>query len=141
MITQEMIDSAIGEGVRVPSVQDIIFVVSGVCGVDREEVVGKRRLAAVVRARHIAMWICLAIKGMSLTAIGEKFGGRDHSTVIHAGRSIDGALELALMNNSNKLYYELQVLSDIEQSVKILNARGADIGSAADLINKRLGNG
>jgi hypothetical protein len=141
MITQEMIDSAIGDGVILPSVQDIIFVVSGVCGVDKEQVVGKRRLAAVVRARHIAIWICLAIRSMSLTAIGQHFGGRDHSTVIHAGRSIDGTLELALCDGSGTLYYERQVLRDIEQSVKILNARGANIGSAADLINRRLGNG
>src|SRR3546814_12506043 len=49
----------------------------------------KRRARAVVRPRQIAMYLAKKMTPRSLTEIGRIFGGRDHSTVIHAVRTIE----------------------------------------------------
>jgi chromosomal replication initiator protein len=49
-----------------------------------EDILSKRRTKTVVRPRHIAMYLAKAMTTRSLPDIGRRFGGRDHSTVIHA---------------------------------------------------------
>ena len=46
--------------------------------------VGKRRSADLVLPRQVAMRLCQIFTEASLNQIGEKFGGRDHTTVMHA---------------------------------------------------------
>jgi chromosomal replication initiator protein len=48
-----------------------------------------RRARAVARPRQVAMWLCKQLTPRSLPEIGRKFGGRDHTTVMHAVRKID----------------------------------------------------
>ena len=43
----------------------------------------------LVNARHMAMFLCRELTSSSLISIGKYFGGRDHSTVIHACRTIE----------------------------------------------------
>ncbi|WP_238473970.1 chromosomal replication initiator protein DnaA [Altericroceibacterium spongiae] len=57
--------------------------------VDRSEMSSKRRARAVVRPRQIAMYLAKVLTPRSYPEIGRKFGGRDHSTVIHAVRLIE----------------------------------------------------
>lgn len=57
--------------------------------IDRTEMSSKRRARAVVRPRQVAMYLAKALTPRSYPEIGRKFGGRDHSTVIHAVRLID----------------------------------------------------
>lgn len=52
----------------------------------------KTRIARVVRARQIAMFLCRELTDMSLVQIGARFGGRDHSTVLHSIRKIEGLI-------------------------------------------------
>src|SRR6476659_3716684 len=52
------------------------------------ELVGPSRSRALVHARQIAMYLCRELTDLSLPRIGEKFGGRDHTTVMHAERKI-----------------------------------------------------
>jgi chromosomal replication initiator protein len=49
----------------------------------------ERRARAVARPRQVAMWLCKQLTQRSLPEIGRKFGGRDHTTVMHAVRKID----------------------------------------------------
>ncbi|MEO6153516.1 MAG: chromosomal replication initiator protein DnaA [Croceibacterium sp.] len=56
---------------------------------DRSEMSSKRRARAVVRPRQVAMYLAKALTPRSYPEIGRKFGGRDHSTVIHAVRLIE----------------------------------------------------
>lgn len=56
---------------------------------DRSEMSSKRRARAVVRPRQIAMYLSKVLTPRSYPEIGRKFGGRDHSTVIHAVRLIE----------------------------------------------------
>lgn len=56
---------------------------------DRIEMASKRRNRAVVRPRQIAMYLAKMLTPRSYPEIGRKFGGRDHSTVIHAVKLIE----------------------------------------------------
>ncbi len=49
----------------------------------------KRRARAVVRPRQVAMYLSKVLTPRSYPEIGRKFGGRDHSTVIHAVRTVE----------------------------------------------------
>lgn len=62
--------------------------------ISKEEIDSRRRQRRLVIPRHIAMWLCSKLTPMSLPQIGRAFGGRDHTTVIHAIRKtmeMDGA--------------------------------------------------
>ena len=48
----------------------------------------KKRTRVIARPRQVAMWLAKELTPMSLPAIGEAFGGRDHTTVLHAYRTI-----------------------------------------------------
>ncbi|WP_234118433.1 chromosomal replication initiator protein DnaA [Clostridium hydrogenum] len=52
-----------------------------------------RRTRNITYPRQIAMYLCRKLTDMSLPRIGEEFGGRDHTTVIHAYEKISGALK------------------------------------------------
>lgn len=51
-----------------------------------------KRLKSFVQARQIAIWLCRDLTSASYPDIGQKFGGKDHSTVIHAAKKIDRQL-------------------------------------------------
>ncbi len=49
----------------------------------------KTRISRVVRARQVAMFLCREMTDLSLVMVGKRFGGRDHSTVLHSVRKIE----------------------------------------------------
>jgi chromosomal replication initiator protein len=53
-----------------------------------EDLCGQSRSRVLVNARQIAMYLCRELTDLSLPKIGQQFGGRDHTTVIHADRKI-----------------------------------------------------
>jgi chromosomal replication initiator protein len=55
----------------------------------KEDMLSERRARAVARPRQVAMWLAKQITTRSLPDIGRRFGGRDHTTVLHAVRRID----------------------------------------------------
>ena len=57
--------------------------------IDRSEMSSKRRARAIVRPRQVAMYLAKVMTPRSYPEIGRKFGGRDHSTVIHAVRLVE----------------------------------------------------
>jgi len=60
--------------------------------VSEESLRGKRRTDTIAFPRQIGMYITRAITDLSLAEIGAKFGGRDHTTVLHACHKIEGLL-------------------------------------------------
>ena len=56
---------------------------------DRNEMSSKRRARAVARPRQVAMYLAKVMTPRSYPEIGRKFGGRDHSTVIHAVKLVE----------------------------------------------------
>jgi len=57
-------------------------------GITLQELTGDRRSQAIVYPRQVAMYLCRELTDSSLPKIGKKFGGRDHTTVIHATSKI-----------------------------------------------------
>jgi chromosomal replication initiator protein len=71
------------------SIEDVVKKVSEISKVSEIEIVGKSRKMEVAEARQVSMYLCRKIIGTSLNNIGVYFGGRDHSTVIHAVKTIN----------------------------------------------------
>jgi chromosomal replication initiator protein len=71
--------------------EEILDLCSEFLGVTRKEMSGRSRKRKIVYARHLSMYLLHSDKNlnMTLSAIGSMFGGRDHSTVIHAVRTIN----------------------------------------------------
>ncbi|MCW2605622.1 MAG: chromosomal replication initiator DnaA [Frankiales bacterium] len=61
-------------------------------GLTLEDLCGSSRSRVLVSARQIAMYLCRELTDLSLPKIGQMFGGRDHTTVIHADRKIRGQM-------------------------------------------------
>lgn len=73
----------------------IAHIQAAVCidyGITSVELISHRRAQRLVRARHVAMWLCCRLTPASTPVIGRCFGGRDHTTVLHAVRRIDAAI-------------------------------------------------
>ena len=58
-------------------------------GMKQADLISERRTRAVARPRQAAMWLAKHLTTRSLPDIGRRFGGRDHTTVIHAVRRIE----------------------------------------------------
>ena len=93
-VTVDLADEVIRDLIRPADprrirVEDILRVVSKHYGVSRADLLSSRRTANVVRPRQIAMYLAKTLTLRSLPEIGRRFGGRDHTTVIHAVRQIE----------------------------------------------------
>jgi chromosomal replication initiator protein len=73
-------------------IEDILKVVSRHFGVSRGDILSQRRHRSVVRPRQIGMYLAKQLTTRSLPEIGRRFGNRDHTTVLHAIRKIDGEI-------------------------------------------------
>jgi chromosomal replication initiator protein len=74
------------------------------------EMYSKKRTRAIARPRQVAMWLARELTHHSLPEIGEAFGGRDHTTVLHACRTINDlrAKETQLGNDVHVLMQTLK---------------------------------
>jgi len=86
-------------------IEDILKVVSRHFNVGRTDLLSARRAREVVMPRQIGMYLAKKLTQRSLPEIGRRFGGRDHSTVLHAVRKIDEQ-----MKTNEKLARELALL-------------------------------
>jgi chromosomal replication initiator protein len=74
------------------SIERIQELVSERFGLSLEELCGERRSQNIVYPRQIAMYLSRELTDASLPKIGRQFGGRDHTTVIHATTKIAGMI-------------------------------------------------
>ncbi len=93
-----------GEPKRV-RIEDIQRVVSRHYNVSRQELVSDRRTRVIVKPRQIAMYLAKTMTPRSFPEIGRRFGGRDHTTVLHAVRKIE-----ELITSDTKLGHEIELL-------------------------------
>jgi chromosomal replication initiator protein len=89
-------------------IEDIQKLVATHFNVSRADILSSRRTANVVKPRQIAMYLAKILTPRSLPEIGRRFGGRDHTTVLHAVRKIDG-----LVAKDNALKRELDLLKQL----------------------------
>jgi chromosomal replication initiator protein len=86
-------------------IEDIQRIVARHYNVSRGDLLSSRRTANVVRPRQVAMYLAKTLTLRSLPEIGRRFGGRDHTTVLHAVRKIEN-----LVGNDVALAEEIEVL-------------------------------
>lgn len=78
-----------GTETRPLQVGDILQLVSQHFGVKVSELLGRKRSRSIAAPRQVAMYLTRKLTPLSLEEIGGHFGGRDHSTVLHAERTIE----------------------------------------------------
>ncbi|MDP9732055.1 UNVERIFIED_ORG: chromosomal replication initiator protein [Rhizobium sp. SORGH_AS260] len=93
-----------GEAKRV-RIEDIQRIVAKHYNVSRQELVSNRRTRVIVKPRQIAMYLAKMLTPRSFPEIGRRFGGRDHTTVLHAVRKIE-----ELISGDTKLGHEVELL-------------------------------
>jgi chromosomal replication initiator protein len=86
-------------------IEDIQKVVSRHFNVSKSDLLSSRRTRTIVRPRQIAMYLSKMMTPRSLPEIGRRFGGRDHTTVLHAVRKIE-----ELINGNRALGDEVELL-------------------------------
>jgi chromosomal replication initiator protein len=84
----------------------IMAVTAEYFGISLEDLTGSSRTRVLVSARQIAMYLCRELTELSLPKIGQTFGGRDHTTVMHAERKIR-----SLMTERRNVYNQITELT------------------------------
>jgi chromosomal replication initiator protein len=109
-LTMERVDELLahlvgaGEPKRI-RIEDIQRIVARHYNVSRQELVSNRRTRVIVKPRQIAMYLSKTLTPRSFPEIGRRFGGRDHTTVLHAVRKIE-----ELISTDQKLSHEVELL-------------------------------
>lgn len=109
-ITQEDLDKMISHLIKSADskrvrIEDIQKIVARQFNVNKNDLLSNRRTRVIVRPRQIAMYLAKVMTPRSLPEIGRRFGGRDHTTVLHAVRKIE-----ALSAEDQKLAHEIELL-------------------------------
>lgn len=94
--------------IKTVSVKDVIKIVSQFYNTDEESIIDKTRRKEVVKPRQVVMYILREDYSISFPSIGEKLGGRDHTTVIHSCEKIKNDLK-----NNNLLAQEIQQIRSL----------------------------
>jgi len=89
-------------------IDDILKIVGRHYNVAKADILSPRRARSIVVPRQIGMYLAKKLTPRSLPEIGRRFGGRDHSTVLHAVRKIDRELQ-----KDEKLQREIALLTRI----------------------------
>ncbi|MDN5767435.1 MAG: chromosomal replication initiator protein DnaA [Humibacillus sp.] len=85
----------------------IMAVTAGYYSVTMDDLCGSSRSRQLVTARQIAMYLCREMTDLSLPKIGQLFGGRDHTTVMHANKKIR-----ELMSEKRAIYNQVTELTN-----------------------------
>lgn len=89
------------------TVQDIQEIVAEVYDIKLEDFAARKRTHSIAFPRQIAMYLSRRLTDLSLPKIGEKFGGRDHTTVIHAYDKIE-----ELLKSDKELQENIKLIKD-----------------------------
>ncbi|MDA3030921.1 MAG: chromosomal replication initiator protein DnaA [Actinomycetota bacterium] len=90
--------------------EELLTEIAGILKFDVEALKGKSRQRPLVTARQIAMYVFREMTDLSYPAIARLFGGRDHTTVIHANEKIQ-----RLMSERKQIYDQV---TDLQQQLK-----------------------
>lgn len=104
-VAKEALRDIIGATNRQISLELVQKTVSDFYKIKVADMYSQKRTRAIARPRQIAMWLTRELTSHSLPEIGEAFGGRDHTTVMHACRTI-----VDLRTKDSRLNNELHVL-------------------------------
>ena len=108
------------------AIQDIIDAITGYYGLKLSDLLSKRRHKSVAVPRQIGMWLARKHTRHSLEEIGSYFGGRDHTTVMHAVKSIEA-----------KSSSDTEVSRDVKRIIEQLHLNQVSPGTVTTRPNSR----
>jgi chromosomal replication initiator protein len=104
-LTQDCLSDILRASDRKVTVEEIQRKVSDHYNIRLSDMLGPKRLRSFARPRQIAMYLCKQLTSRSLPEIGRRFGGRDHTTVMHGVRKIED-----LRNKDSQMSDDLDLL-------------------------------
>ena len=107
-LAKEALKDVIGAVNRQITVENIQKTVADYYKIKVADLFSPKRTRAIARPRQVAMWLAKDLTAHSYPMIGDAFGGRDHTTVLHAVRTID-----SLRIKDNELNHDLHVLLQV----------------------------
>jgi chromosomal replication initiator protein len=107
-LTQDCLSDILRASDRKVTIEEIQRRVAEHYNVRLSDIVGPKRLRTIARPRQIAMYLAKQLTPRSLPEIGRRFGGRDHTTIMHGIRRIE-----ELMATDSQLSDDLQLLPDL----------------------------
>jgi chromosomal replication initiator protein len=110
-LTQDCLADVLRASERKITVEEIQRKVSDYYNIRLSDIIGPKRLRSYARPRQVAMYLCKQLTSRSLPEIGRRFGGRDHTTVMHGVKRIE---ELKLTDG--------QIAEDVEMLRRSLEA-------------------
>jgi chromosomal replication initiator protein len=110
-LTQDCLADVLRASERKITVEEIQRKVSEYYNIRLSDIIGPKRLRSYARPRQVAMYLCKQLTSRSLPEIGRRFGGRDHTTVMHGVRKIE---ELKMTDG--------QIAEDVEMLRRALEA-------------------
>ena len=94
-LVKKVVRERLGNGAPIDiSANDIVKRVSEATKITEKDIIGSSRRMPIAEARQISIYLCREIMGSSLMDIGVQFGGRDHTTVLHACRNIEKKIKI-----------------------------------------------
>ena len=111
-LAREVLKVVVGDVKSPLTIETIQHVVCEYFSIPEDLIRAKTRKQEIVNARQIAMYLAKELTNSSLKTIGLHFGGRDHSTVIHAYQSVEDQMKLdqKYQANVDQLRRKLQIL-------------------------------
>ena len=107
-LAKEALKDLIGAVNRQITVENIQKTVADYFKIKVADLYSKKRTRQIARPRQVAMWLAKQLTSQSYPSIGEAFGGRDHTTVLHAVRTIE-----SLRAKDNELNHDVHVLLQV----------------------------
>ncbi|TXG93312.1 MAG: chromosomal replication initiator protein DnaA [Rhodocyclaceae bacterium] len=107
-LAKEALKDVIGAVNRQITIDNIQKTVADYYKIKVADLFSPKRTRAIARPRQVAMWLAKDLTAQSYPTIGDAFGGRDHTTVLHAVRTID-----SLRSKDNELNHDLHVLLQV----------------------------
>jgi chromosomal replication initiator protein len=104
IVLRDLIPDSAASEITAPT---IMAVTAEFFGVTMDELCGPGKTKALAQSRQIAMYLCRELTELSLPKIGQQFGGRDHTTVMHADRKIR-----TLMGERRSVYNQVTELTN-----------------------------
>jgi len=107
-LAQETIRGIYGDSVRTVDIKQIQKAVAEFYSLKTSDLKSKNRSKNVALPRHVAVYLCREFTSSSFPEIGKSFGGRDHTTVLHAVSKIKNEIEV-----NTQLYNEITEIKRI----------------------------
>ena len=93
-LVKKVLKERLGDGISADiSAEDIINRVADLTNIRTDDIVGPSRRKEIAEARQISVYLCRELLGLSLSTIGMHFGGRDHTTALHACKKVKNSLK------------------------------------------------